>query len=426
MQKSKILIVLCALSAVLAAGCTGHKSPTAITTGPQVFAQCGVSYTAQDGNGYFAFDLYAQEKANQGNLFFSPFSVFSALSMTYEGAENKTAQEMQKVLYLQTNSQERWQGFQKLMAAINNPNKSYQLSVANNLWLQKDFTFLSQFLSIDQLYYGAVINTVDFRGAPSAAINTINNAVSNETNGKISNLLSPADINMYTILILTNAIYFNGLWQYQFDPAQTVPQNFYVTSSQITQPKMMHMDLKGRIEDYYGTASVLEIPYTSHEVSMFVFLPPQGSMAALEDSFTGSKFNSWMAARAAAAAQTTGTIHLALPKFTFNTTSDMGAYLQDLGMPSAFIDGVADFSGMTGKIGPFIQKVLQKAYVDVSESGTEAAAATAVIVGCTMCLAVTIDMTPSFIADHPFIFVLYDDLTNTILFIGRVNDPTAG
>lgn len=410
---------------VLLSGCSAHKSPTAITT--DTLAKTSVEKPPVQGNNDFAFNTYAQLKSNQGNVFFSPFSLFAALSMTYEGAKNKTADEMQAVLYLQKDNNTRWQNFMAMFGEINSPNKHYTLSTADNLWLNNKFPLLPGFLNVTGTYYDATATALNFVGDPAGSIQTINNAVSGETQGKITNLLPAGSVNGMTALVLTNAIYFDATWASQFSANSTTPDAFTTDAGAVVQPETMHQLLMGKIEDYYGQAKVLELPYVSNELSMFIFLPPAGGMPGLEGVMTGENMNAWMAARTNTA-QTQ--ISLSLPKFKFSTNYDMSKTLIQLGMPTAFSQWGADFSGMSSAVGPnlnlYISDVFHDAYVAVDEKGTEAAAATAVVIGVVInCVTVPPPPPEYFTVDHPFMFLIQENATGTILFLGKVNDPTA-
>jgi serpin B len=226
-----------------------------------------------------------------------------------------------------------------------------------------------------------------------------------------------------TRLILTNAIYFKADWMNQFKAESTNLQDFHLNASQAIPVSMMHQSLSGTaIEDYYGKAQVLEMPYVDREVSMFIFLPPQGGMADLEGQMNGDKLNAWFASRTPSAAGVTQVV-LALPKFKYETSYSLVDTLRKMGMNTPF-DKTADFSGIDGEKDLVISDVLHKAFVAVDETGTEAAAATAVIIKLKSNFSMMPPPTVPFIVDRPFLFILYENTAGAVLFMGKVNDPT--
>ncbi len=417
-QLNIISVIMAGILLIFLSGCNPHKSPAAITELRPAFG--ALEYVPQapsTGNNYFALDLYGElKKTETGNIFFSPFSIFSAMSMTGEGARNGTWDEMKAVLHLQEDNSTRWNAFLQLINTINDPNKQYQLKTANNLWLEKTMTFLPAYLNTAQVYYLAELTNMDFIYDSEASRVTINARVEQQTEGKIKDLLPAGCIDPYTRLVLTNAIYFKATWLHKFTKESTFAQNFYTSPGNAITVQMMHQKLTGIIGDFYGKAKVLELPYLGNEVSMFVFLPDQGGMAALESVTTIDNITSWMAER------TSGTstyIDLSLPKFKVETRYTLNDVLSNMGMPSAFNGFGADFSGMNGYGGLYISTVVHKAFVAVDEEGTEAAAATGVVVSVNSVPPPAVPFT----VDHPFIFMICENSTGAILFMGRVNEP---
>jgi serpin B len=406
-------------------GCSQKRGPGAVTgIENSVSSQ---SCDPKKGTNVFAGNFYSECKTTTaGNIFFSPYSIFAALSMTYEGAKGETAGQMAVLLHLQSDAATRQAGFASMMNAINAPGKSYTLSTSNNLWIQQGFPVLQSYTTVLTQYYLAAITLLDFINSPEASRQTINNAVAGQTNNKITNLIPPGDITSFTRLVLTNAVYMDATWADKFPAANTHTGSFYTTASSPVSVSIMSQTMPGNIENYYGAAQVMEMPYVNNELSMFVFLPPQGQMAALESVMTGDKLNDWFANRSSAAA-VTGSVIVLLPKFTFTENYDLTSMLQNMGMVLAF-NSAADFSGIAPKsYGPlYVSDVVHKAYVSVDENGTEAAAATAVIFTTTIeCVTVPINQPPVFNVDSPFIFVIRENTTNAILFMGRVMDPTS-
>jgi serpin B len=375
-----------------------------------------------DSNNAFAADLYGQLQPQAGNLFYSPASIFTALSMTYAGAEGDTATEMYDVLNYTLTDLELHLNIGKLVEVLTTERANTTLSIANALWGQQDYSFLTVFLDLLAEYYNAPMNEVDFMTAPETARLTINAWVEAETNGKILDLLQPGTIDVLTRLVLTNAIYFKSNWKYPFDAAETVAQDFSLAGGGTVSSDMMVMDKDYMLEHddlrfnvYNGTGfSMLELPYDREIFSMIFILPDTADgIASLESSLTATSLATWLSG------MVPGELYeIRIPKFEFTSEFPLSSELAALGMPTAFDEALADFSGINGGIEQlYITDVVHKAYVKVNEEGTEAAAATAVIIGTT-------SMPPSFIVDHPFLFLIRHNATGTILFMGRVLDPT--
>lgn len=418
-MKRNIFIFILSLFILFLVSCNSHKSPAILEDEETIKSLTYTPYPPETGNNYFGLDLYREiRKKETGNIFFSPFSIFSALSMTAEGSKNITWNEMSAVFHLQQDNNVRWNGFLNLIRTINNPDKDYKLYTANNLWLQKDFSFLDVYLNIVTNYYLAELATLDFINDPDGSRQIINQRVEDLTQRKITNLFPPGTINSYTRLVLTNAIYFKATWKNKFIKENTYEQDFTTSPGNTIKVQMMHQELTRPIENFYDKAKVLELPYINDEVSMFIFLPDIDKMAELENAMTIENLNSWMSARNTQT-NTPVYVDLALPKFRVETKYVLNNILSEMGMGSAFNATIADFSGMTGFKGLYITFVVHKAFVAVDEEGTEAAAATGVSMGIT---SVPPPATP-FIVDHPFMFMIVENSTDAILFMGRVIEP---
>jgi serine protease inhibitor len=369
-----------------------------------------------EGNNAFAFALYGQLRSRNGNLFFSPESISTALAMAYAGARGDTASEMAKTLHFTLPQQHLNPAMGALLSDLNAAHDGYQLTVANALWAQQGYTFLDNFLQLLKTDYGAGLNQVDFKGATEAARLTINRWVEQKTQDKIKDLLQPGTLSPSTRLVLTNAIYFKGDWQTQFDKAQTRDEDFYPSQTQTKKTAFMHREGSFSYFDG-GTFQILEIPYKSKELSLIVLLPKDRSgLPALEQSLTASNTQQWLSQLVQR-----DKVIVALPKFKSTQQFELGATLGAMGMAQAF-SGSADFSGMTGKRDVAISEVIHKAYIDVNEEGTEAAAATAVGFRA-LAMRGPVEQPPVFRADHPFIFLIRDNRSSSILFMGRMADP---
>jgi serpin B len=374
--------------------------------------------TAVAGDNEFAVALYGQLRGQSGNLFFSPESVSTALAMTYAGARGDTAAEMAKTLRFTLPPERLHPAMGALLTGLNAPHDAYQLSVANALWAEQDYKVLDAFLKLTESDYGAGFHRVDFKGASEAARLTINQWVEQKTNDKIKDLLQPGVVSPATRLVLTDAIYFKAEWQTQFESSATENEDFHLSAAQTVKAPLMRRTGSYKYFDG-GTFQILELPYKSGELSMIVFLPKDlDGLAAFEKSLTAYSVRQWMSRL-----QPASSVIVTFPKFKVTKQLELGSTLSAMGMPKAFDKNAADFSGMTGDRELFISAVIHKAFIDVDEAGTEAAAATAVVMRALAMRAP--DRTPplEFRADHPFVFLIRDNRSGGILFMGRVADP---
>ena len=380
--------------------------------------QAGLSALV-DGNSAFAFDLYQALRKSEGNLFCSPYSISQALAMTYAGARGQTEKQMADTLHF-TLPQDRLhvalntldlELAKRGQGAKGKDGEGFRLRIVNTIWGQKDYRFLQQYLDLLAENYGAGLRTLDFVRAPEPSRNTINQWVSDQTEGRIKDLIPQGAINDLTRLVLTNAIYFNAAWQSPFPKEATSNGDFQLLNgNKVTVPVMRQTGPYGYAEgDGY---QAVELPYDGRELSMVIFLPRQGQFAPFETSLTGEK------AKGILNSIRSRQVKLAMPKFEFDSSFSLKEVLAAMGMPVPFTTD-ADFSGMTGTKELFIHAILHKAFVAVDEAGTEAAAATAVIVGITSVPESPVEVT----IDRPFIFLIRDINTGAILFLGRVVNP---
>jgi serpin B len=368
-------------------------------------------------NNEFAFSLYqkiAGAETNMGkNVIFSPYSISTALGMTYAGARGETAQQMAAALRFETDQESLHRSFRDLAARVDGTGKPYQLKIANALWGQRNYPFEAKFLSLIGEYYAGGFQTLDFAQAPEPGRVTINQWVERQTADKIRNLLQPGDITSLTRLVLTNAIYFKGEWETAFEKNQTRPAPFKVNPGNTVEVPMMVRI--GQLP-YAETDSLqaVELPYAGKDLAM-VLLLPKDDLGSLEQYLSRQQVGILLTQM-----QPTR-LSLFLPRFKFDARYALQnkEYLPALGMVDAFDSQKADFSGLTGYKDLYISGVFHKAFIDVNESGTEAAAATAVVVGLkSMPPPVTV-----FRADHPFIFLIHHKPTGSILFMGRIANP---
>lgn len=368
--------------------------------------------TVYDSSNLFAFDIYRTLSKQPGNIFLSPFSISTALAMTYIGAADNTAQQMKDVLHFNLDDETLHSGFSELISSLNQPNEKYQLSIANSMWAQEGYPFLQEFIDKVQRYYSSGLNYVDFAEATEEARQRINNWIEEKTNQRIKDMIKPGDIDSLTRLVLTNAIYFKGNWAKPFDPSLTKKETFYVSNKQEKQVEMMFESLTAAYTED-SLVQVLELPYAGDELSMIIVLPLKGkSLEDVESKLSLVLFKEWVNNLR------TEKVDVYLPKFRMECRFNLKKTLMAMGMIDAFTDE-ADFSKMDGTTMLKIKDVIHQSFVDVNEEGTEAAASTAVIIN--------IKMGPSipviFKADKPFLFFIYDKTHDLILFMGRLSNP---
>ena len=374
---------------------------------------------AVKGSNAFAIDLYAQLRTQPGNLFFSPESISADFAMAYAGARGQTATEIGKVFHFTLPPERLHPAEGALLKQMNSQHQGYELHVADALWAQKDASFLPAYLKLVQTDYGAGFRPVDFKSSPEAVRATINQWVEQQTNDKIQNLIGSGVLTPATRLVLTNAIYFKGTWLDPFDVDWTDEEEFHLTAKQSIKTPMMNRD-GGYLYYNGGTFLELEMPYKGEELAMIILLPNEiDGLPALEKSFTAAAASEWMQKL-----EPVGKVILTLPRFTMTQQFELSSTLSAMGMAQAFSDA-ADFSGMTGKPDFTISAAIHKAFIDVNEQGTEAAAATAIEMLATAMQRPNNEPPPIiFDADHPFLFLIRDKSTGAILFLGRMTNPT--
>jgi serpin B len=376
-----------------------------------------------------ALDLYARLRDRDGNLFFAPYSLSTALAMTFAGARGETAEQMARTLHFTLPPPRLHPAFGELvkelggsapfLARLTGPKRGYRLSTANALWGQRGYRFEADFLRLTRDYYGAGLGVVDFQGAPEGARQAINAWAEKETQGRIKDLLPRDFLNSYTRLVLTNAVYFKGDWAGPFPKEATRAEPFHLGDGRDTRAALMHQTGEFGYHDG-GTFKALELPYAGKQLSMVVLLPrrPEG-LADLEKALTADTLAGVLAGLRQQ------TVEVTLPRFQAAGQFKLKEALSGMGMPAAF-GPRADFSGMIGRQPPVaLGDVIHKAFVEVNEEGTEAAAATAVEAHTLASPTTVRPLLVVFRADHPFVFLIRDNRTGTILFLGRLVNPGA-
>uniref|UniRef100_A0A4X1U2K6 Serpin B7 n=1 Tax=Sus scrofa TaxID=9823 RepID=A0A4X1U2K6_PIG len=357
----------------------------------------------------FAVDLFQQIRRSEGgNIFYSPLSIMSALAMTYLGSRGHTASEIRKLLHFHGNGMKGFEmagtvhrQFQRLLTELNKPTNAYELSVANRLYGDKEVSFSQDYLENVKKFYLASVASVDFVNAAEESRQMINSWVESQTKGKIKDLFPKGTLSSSTTLVLVNAIYFKGRWLQEFKKENTSKEKFwlnkvlsisYVQNQSFQFASLEHLHVK-----------ILEIPYTGQELSMLLLLPDEvDGLQKLEEGLTAEKLLEWTSSQNMKESQ----VDLHLPRFKVEENYKLMAKAD------------ADFSGMTGRRELAISSVVHKSFVEVTEEGTEAAAATGVVTGMT-----SAPLNNHFHCDHPFLFFIRHNKTNSILFCGRVSSP---
>ncbi|NIM16104.1 MAG: serpin family protein [Candidatus Aminicenantes bacterium] len=404
------------------------KSPLARDTSP-AYSENELRQLVSNNN-TFAFELYQMIKDKADNLFFSPYSITVALAMTYAGARSQTETQMAATLHFNFPQDKLHSLFNALDLELANRKQSetkeddeggkyLKLNIANAIWAQEDHPFLDEYLDILAINYGAGIWLVDFKSNPEQARLTINDWVARQTENKITDLLEESQIDRFTRLVLTNAIYFNAAWAIPFNEEVTYDGDFYLSNgSTITVPMMIPQEGSGENGEIYTTAEgpgyqAVELPYYGGEFSMLIVIPDQGTFATFEQNLDYSLIEEIVNNLRGE------DITLRMPKFGCESEFDLANALAGMGMPDAFNSNLADFSGIDGGVGGlYIGAVVHNAFITVDEAGTEAAAATAVVV-----FGVGVRNPREIIINRPFIYMIRDMKTNTILFLGRVKKP---
>ncbi len=376
---------------------------------------------AQSSNA-FACDLYHELAAEPGNLLFSPPSIHLAMAMAYAGADGETVTEMAAALYYAVPPREIASSLGQLVATLNQPRlthqkePAYQLSIANAMWVARDYPLKGGYADPLRETFGARLEEVNFAQS-EAARQMINAWAAKETQDRIQDLIGPGAISALTRLILTNAVYFKSQWHSTFSEERTQPGPFHMTADEQVEAELMEqLDRFGYLETDQFQA--LEMPYVLRDLSMYVFLPREiGRLPELEQRISSEQLDAWLE-------QFSRTrVRVILPKFEFTNSFKLSDALQTLGIRNAFTPRRADFSGMTSAEDLFISEVLHKTFIAVDEEGTEAAAATAVLIEATG-MPPAEPMPPKvFRADHPFLFLIRHRESGAILFMGRVTNP---
>jgi serpin B len=376
------------------------------------------------GNTEFALDIFEilSSEAPDENLFFSPFSISTALGMTYAGADGETGVQMAEVMKFTLPRASLHRSFHGLLEKLGSEYREslgseaaepLALDVANALWVDATFRLLDDYVNLVASEYGAEARNVDFSGDPEGARVAINDWVSDRTRERIRDLLAPGVITGMTRVVLTNAVYFKGSWMHQFQEGATWDDDFTRLDGSAVSVPMMHQTEAFAYGKGFG-CSAISLPYSDGMSSMLILLPDEDigefessldldTLEAIRENLFRSQ------------------VYITMPSFEFTSSFSLKETLEEMGMTDAFDPAVADFTGFTGNKDLYISAVIHKAFVKVDETGTEAAAATAVVMALT---SASPQQPEELVLDRPFLFMVIDDLTGSILFMGRIVDPS--
>ncbi len=376
-------------------------------------------YDIAAANNAFAFDMYSQltqlETGEKKNILFSPHSISTAMAICYEGAENTTKEQISNVFYFPTNKTVLKVRMERMNDKINSVNSDYELETANALWVQEGYPVKEEYIFNVKKYYDGEVTNLDFVRKPDDSRDTINEWVEDKTNDKIKDLVPKGLITPDTRVITTNAIYFNGKWQYEFDRELTEKRAFYPANGEEISVDMMYMSNNFNYGEN-SKAKIIELPYKGNDLSMYIVLPKSNNIEKFEKKFTLNDYTELKNDM-----ELEEEVKASIPKFKFETKTELSDSLIEIGVVDAFNSNLANFSGISDS--PLvISRVIHQTFIDVKEEGTEAAAATGV--GMETGMSISWDSKQrEFKADHPFMFFIEDRRTNCILFMGKVEYP---
>ncbi|HXQ82039.1 MAG TPA: serpin family protein [Opitutaceae bacterium] len=388
----------------------------AALAGPRAGAAQPPAADAAHAGAALGADLYRLFAAREGNIVFSPYSISEALALLSAGAGGKTRQELLDTLHWTLPSDQMAAAFgaqdRQLAGAAGD---GAVLSVANGLWYQRGHEPLAAFLQAARQSYGAEVRIADFSADLPVSRHMINTWVERKTGGKITDLLPADALTPRTRLVLANAVYFKGRWERPFDAQRTVPAAFFTAAGESVMAPTMARTAQFRTRRADG-CDLLDLPYAGGRLSMVIVLPEaRDGLPALEEHLSAAGLSLWLESLDQAAPAELG---VTLPRFKMAFAAELTKALSRLGLATAFVPGAADFSPINGRNDLYVSNVLHKAFIDVNEEGTEAAAATGVVVVKSAAV-----LPRKFLVDHPFLFLIRDASTGSLLFLGRIVDP---
>jgi serpin B len=418
-----IKIVLFCFFLLLCIGCIDNDTASEtdiVNKDSTMNAHSADDYDIETANNAFAFDMYSSI-AKEENLVFSPYSIFTAMAICYDGAENSTKEQIAQVFNYPLSKPVLEAASKNMMDTINSDDDNYDLNTANALWVRKEYPLNQEFTTNSKEYYGGNVTNLDFRAEPEESRVIINEWVASKTNDKIKDLIPVGLITWNTAIIMTNAVYFQGKWMNEFDTTNTERGIFYTSSNNDGIPvDMMY------IQEYfsYGEhehAKIVELPYKGNDLCMYIVLPEENNIEEFEDTFTLSDYDTLKSS------MESQLVHTYLPRFKIDTKTELPDTLKNMGIVDAFDGNLANFSGMyDAQLVPedynlWLDDVIHQSYINVHEEGTEAAASTAI--EAVDSISLEPEQVLEFKADHPFMFFIEDKRTGCILFMGKVENP---
>jgi serine protease inhibitor len=405
MRTSQKILLMSAAAIVFWAGLAGAAPSNNPSSDAEAAAQV---------NNAFALTLYASLSGREGNLFFSPFSVSSALAMVYMGGRGNTAKQIARTLHFEGEPVRAVKTLGDMVRDLRDRGKTqqYELAVANALWMSKGRDLLPDYLNLLKTTFGAGVQELDFGANPNGCRRSINTWTEKQTSGKIKDLVPAGMVGPSTKLVITNAIYFKGIWSARFNKDNTSDGQFLTAAGKSVMTPMMTQTGKFTYLEE-KTFQILEMDYQGKGLSMVAILPKANDgLPELEKTLTTENVNDWLGRLVEKQ------VSVYFPRFRLSAKFMLAETLKTMGMTDAFSAPPADFSGIDGRKDLAIDEVVHEAFVDVNEKGTEAAAATAATMEESASLAET-----EFVADHPFVFMIRDRQSGSILFVGRVVNP---
>jgi serpin B len=418
-----IKIVLFCFFLLLCIGCIDNDTASEtdnVNKDSTMYAHSADDYDIAIANNAFAFDMYSSI-AKEENLVFSPYSIFTAMAICYDGAENSTKEQIAQVFNYPLSKPVLEAASKNMMDTINSDDDNYDLSTANALWVRKEYPLNQDFAKNSKEYYGGNVTNLNFRGEPEESRVIINEWVASKTNDKIKDLIPEDLITWNTAIIMTNAVYFQGKWMNEFDTTNTERGIFYTSSNNDGIPVDMMFIQENFNYGEYEHAKIVELPYKGNDLCMYIVLPEENNIEEFEDIFTLSDYDTLKSS------MEPQLVHTYLPRFKIDTKTELPDTLKNMGIVDAFDGNLANFSGMyDAQLVPedynlWLDDVIHQSYINVHEEGTEAAASTAIEAVDSILLEP--EQVLEFKADHPFMFFIEDKRTGCILFMGKVENP---
>nr|Q8TMP0.2 RecName: Full=Uncharacterized serpin-like protein MA_2613/MA_2612 [Methanosarcina acetivorans C2A] len=397
--------------------CSGCLEDTAVTPINTINPDSVEYYGVAAANNAFAFDMYSKlvqlESREKNNILFSPYSVSAAMAICYEGTEGTAKEQISNVFYFPANNTVFKVRLKETNDKVYSGSDGYELENANAIWVQEEYPVKEEYIFNVKNYYRSEVTNLDFVEKPDESRDAINEWVEDKTDRKIKDIVPKGSITDDTRLILTNAIYFNGKWEHEFDKKMTSKKTFYPTKREEVSVDMMYISSNFNYSENLK-AKIIELPYKGNDLSMYIVLPKGNNITEFENNFTVNEYTELKYNM-----ESLGDVETSIPKFKFETKTELSDSLIEMGVADAFDLKLANFSGIS-EIRLLISRMIHQDFIDVQEEVTEAAASTTVFIGS---VSSSKSKSREFKADLPFIFFIEDRRTDCILFMGKVEYP---